>query len=201
MSEPTSVYLYQDAHNVLIYVGITKQGPGRQNQHNSSADWWRYVAHQDVEHYDTRDEAKARETWLIKNRRPPFNRQENPEWPELRRAYLTLFDPDVLRLEKATGTRGAKKACGHCGGCQFNAQFPDHPEPGICRLHMVLEEGEEPSRCRLCGRIDCVYTDGVDDGLRHGWYDGYSSAQGRIAKAAAKGEQEFAQALAWRPET
>src|SRR5690349_21062741 len=85
---PTSVYRYYDEHGVLIYVGITKQGMGRNLQHNGRAEWWPYVVRQEVEHFDTRPLAAAREKELIRQFRPPFNKQHNPWHAEVREAYL-----------------------------------------------------------------------------------------------------------------
>lgn len=161
--EPTSVYLYHDQRAVLLYVGITKQGPGRQSQHNAVAEWWRYVAGQQVEHYDTREEAKARETWLIKAKRPPFNRQENPDWRELRHAYLTLFDPEMLRLENADSRRPrhgavqllwARHAYKDCADadCLWGAD-------------VMLSEGCEPG-CWLCHAMGHHYDEVSDDAVR-----------------------------------
>jgi hypothetical protein len=85
---PTSVYRYYDSDGALVYVGITARGVQRQNEHNALAEWWRYVARQDVEHYLTREAAAAREIELIARFRPPFNRQYNPDHERLRDDYL-----------------------------------------------------------------------------------------------------------------
>lgn len=92
----TSVYLYFDHRGILIYVGITARGKARQIEHNQAAEWWRYVAKQEIEHYESREEAAVRESWLIRNRRPPFNNAGNCEYRQLRAAYLFLFDPVAL---------------------------------------------------------------------------------------------------------
>jgi len=85
---PTSVYRYYDRHGALIYVGITKQGAGRNYQHNSAAEWWTHVARQEVEHHPDRPAAAAREKELIRQYRPPFNKQHNIGWQDLRAAYV-----------------------------------------------------------------------------------------------------------------
>ena len=84
----TSVYLYYDRFDILIYVGITSRGTRRNAEHNSDKVWWPFVVRQDVEHYPTRFEALAREKALIQKHQPPFNVQHNPRHAEVRSAYL-----------------------------------------------------------------------------------------------------------------
>jgi hypothetical protein len=84
----TSVYLYYDRHDTLIYVGITDRGIWRNREHDATAEWWPFVARQEVEHLATREAALQREKLLIIERRPPFNRQHNPDYAEHREAYL-----------------------------------------------------------------------------------------------------------------
>jgi hypothetical protein len=116
-SAATSVYRYYDRHGVLIYVGITKRGITRNFEHNGSAPWWPYVAHQDVEHYPTRTEAERRERALIVEFRPPFNTQHNPGSAELRREYLAWEasespDRDPVEMANAIGRRLPMTALG-----------------------------------------------------------------------------------------
>ena len=155
MSEPTSVYLYYDRLGVLLYVGITKRGSRRQQEHNERAEWWPFVAKQEIEHYDTRDVATARETMLIRERRPPFNQQQNPDHPKLRAAYLTLFAPRS-RVHREIVAR-----CGHCASCELG----DDPEQE-CEW---IVEGKE---CRICGVIECLYHVGFDRGSIDGYLQG-----------------------------
>ena len=84
----TSVYLYYDAHGTLIYVGITDRGIWRNREHDANAEWWRFVARQEVEHLATREAALLREKSLIVERQPPFNRQHNRNHEHLKAAYL-----------------------------------------------------------------------------------------------------------------
>jgi excinuclease UvrABC nuclease subunit len=89
---PTSVYRYYDRDGMLIYVGITSRGARRNYEHNRSKDWWPYVARQEVDHYETRDQALKRERSLIIRHRPPFNRQHNPDADALRAVYVAYAD-------------------------------------------------------------------------------------------------------------
>lgn len=89
-SDETSVYRYYDKSGFLIYVGITGRGTGRNAQHNRNAQWWPFVARQEVEHYATRHVAHTREKSLIREFRPPFNIQHNPDAASLKAVYLAF---------------------------------------------------------------------------------------------------------------
>lgn len=93
---PTSLYFYYDRNDLLLYVGITKRGISRNFEHNSTQEWWPFVARQEVEHHPTREGAAAAEKNLIKQMRPVFNKQHNPAHHELREAYLTLSESGGL---------------------------------------------------------------------------------------------------------
>jgi len=93
LADPTaSVYRYYDENNVLLYVGYTTQGSKRNHQHASDKAWWPYVARQEVDHYETVDEAKKQEVQLIRHYRPPFNKQHNPDSASLADAYLKMAE-------------------------------------------------------------------------------------------------------------
>ena len=85
-----SIYRYYDEHRVLIYVGITARGNRRNLEHGDGADWWPFVAHQKVDHVETRAKALAQERELIRRYRPPFNKPHNPDWESMRAAYLAF---------------------------------------------------------------------------------------------------------------
>jgi hypothetical protein len=85
---PTPVYRYYDRVGRLIYVGITARGMTRQREHDKSAEWWPYVARQEVDHHPTRADALRAERELIGAHHPPFNKQHNPDHPRLRTEYL-----------------------------------------------------------------------------------------------------------------
>lgn len=84
----TSLYFYYDINDTLIYVGITDRGISRNREHNSRAEWWPFVARQEVQHFVTRRAAEAEERELIRRYRPPFNRQHNHYYAEVRAEYL-----------------------------------------------------------------------------------------------------------------
>lgn len=95
-STPTSVYLYYDRNDVLLYVGITSRGIVRNSEHNDSKEWWPYVSRQEIRHYPTRDEATDVERSLIRQWRPPFNKQHNPDYAVKSAAYIEYApDPGV----------------------------------------------------------------------------------------------------------
>lgn len=108
---PNSVYKYYDVHNILIYVGITRNGILRNRQHNSDKPWWLCVARQEVEHFDSREAAHIREVELIRLYRPPFNIQHNFDHADIRAAYVALGQEGKLGLSlKAAVKTGFKRS-------------------------------------------------------------------------------------------
>lgn len=71
------VYLLFDGREHLLYVGITNNLRNRLSAHYSEKPWIEEVARAEVEVYVTREESKARETHLIKERGPVYNLAEN----------------------------------------------------------------------------------------------------------------------------
>lgn len=90
-SGATSVYRYYDRFELLLYVGITGRGTRRNDEHNKRAEWWPYVARQEVDHFATRQEAEDREKALIVKFRPPFNTAHNPDAVALKEIYLATL--------------------------------------------------------------------------------------------------------------
>lgn len=91
---PTSVYRYYDRNDLLLYVGITRRGIARNIEH-SSKEWWPFVVRQEVEHYPHRDGAAQHEKHLIRKFRPPFNKQHNPFFDEMRAIYLAMAGASI----------------------------------------------------------------------------------------------------------
>lgn len=148
--EATSVYLYYDVRKVLLYVGITKQGPLRQIAHAHWAEWWPFVASQEVEHFDTRADAMRREELLIKSRGPVFNVVHNTGYNDRRRAYFTLFATERLP--------GLRARCGHCPSCtRWDG------EEGRHECDTWEPEGDE-EQCEHCGVPGCVFERGIAEG-------------------------------------
>lgn len=101
-SDPTSVYRYYDRAGLLLYVGITARATKRQREHNGDKEWWQFVTTQEVEHYPTRIQAAGREKSLIREFRPPFNRQHNPDHESLRAYYLAAGPALPAKSDAAT---------------------------------------------------------------------------------------------------
>lgn len=70
-----SVYQYFNASGALLYVGITNRGVRRSHEHARTKDWWPETTGCAIEHYETRDEALERESYLIATYKPPHNTQ------------------------------------------------------------------------------------------------------------------------------
>ena len=85
---PTSLYRYYDDRGALIYVGITGRGIARNEEHNKSKAWWPFVAHQDVQHFPSREAALAAERAAVLANEPPFNTQHNRNHKQVRAEYL-----------------------------------------------------------------------------------------------------------------
>jgi predicted GIY-YIG superfamily endonuclease len=90
VAEPCSLYRYFDEHGTLIYVGITSRRTKRQKEHNTDKDWWQYVHHQTVQHFDTREEAEAKERAVIRHQNPPFNTAGNRHRSKTYAHYMGL---------------------------------------------------------------------------------------------------------------
>jgi len=121
MEDATSVYLYYDAYDVLIYVGVTARGARRQAEHNKDKPWWSFVDHQDVEHLPTRAQALSRESTLIRSRRPPFNTQQNDSHASALASYLLFREqidntPEPMEALRQSGGRIPLGVLYHRGG-------------------------------------------------------------------------------------
>lgn len=93
MKEPTSVYRFYNEHDLLLYVGITSQGTQRFTQHRAEKDWWPEVSRIEVENFQTREEALHRETEIIRQECPLYNRKagrlvSDPFWGTRWRVFL-----------------------------------------------------------------------------------------------------------------
>lgn len=68
-----SVYRIYDEAGMLLYVGYTSRGHARQLEHIATKPWARDVAETHWEHYDSREDALAREKRLIRSHHPVHN--------------------------------------------------------------------------------------------------------------------------------
>ena len=173
MIQSNSVYRYFDAHGVMVYVGITHHGLVRNRQHNAEKAWWVFVHRQEVEHYDSREAAHAREIELIQRHRPPFNVMHNHQHTEVREAYIQLQQSGRLgKSAQELMSDGTKKHLNITGlaktstSARFGTQFHDGP---ICQgLTLRRQAGvfDGANGCRV-GRVLGVVS-GLSLRLRQG---------------------------------
>ena len=83
--DATSLYRFYDAAGVLLYVGITRRGWHRFDEHSASKDWWSQVVTTRVEHFPTRDQARKAELVAIASESPQHNIADVPSGPRPRR--------------------------------------------------------------------------------------------------------------------
>jgi predicted GIY-YIG superfamily endonuclease len=72
--EPTTLYRFFDATGHLLYAGITSDLPTRLRTHNRLQNWWRDVQRTMLEHFDSREAARAAELRAIRAEHPRYNR-------------------------------------------------------------------------------------------------------------------------------
>lgn len=118
---PTSIYRYYDHAGILIYVGITSAGAQRNQQHNADKAWWGFVHSQQVDHFQSREEALVREADLIRQFTPPFNTVHNRSSEQVRAAYLfcreqKFFDRNPARVLQEVSQRLPLDIYRHEGG-------------------------------------------------------------------------------------
>lgn len=80
----TALYIYYDSNDVLLYVGITDNLPGREYVHVRRSSWMEFAARSTIERFSTREAAEVEERKRIKTLKPLFNSAHNA-------------DPDALR--------------------------------------------------------------------------------------------------------
>lgn len=116
-SQHTSLYLYYDKSDFLLYVGITSRGVARNREHDRGKEWWPYVARQEVEHLPSRVAALDRERALIQRHAPPFNVQHNSHHEAMRETYLAVrqISPTAEPSPKTLGNRIPLRVVGASG--------------------------------------------------------------------------------------
>lgn len=73
MSRSTTVYYYFGAKGKLLYVGVTGRNMARAAEHARTKSWWPLAFTCRLEHYPTREQALARELYLIAKFQPEYN--------------------------------------------------------------------------------------------------------------------------------
>lgn len=69
----TTLYRFYDAHDRLLYVGISERGPERWKAHRKEKPWWTDVARTTTEHYGDRQAALDAERAAIIAEQPLHN--------------------------------------------------------------------------------------------------------------------------------
>lgn len=70
---PAVVYTARSPQGEVLYVGVTRNLRTRMSNHKRSGKWWTPDVVLEVEHFDKRAPAEAREKELIEQLRPPHN--------------------------------------------------------------------------------------------------------------------------------
>src|SRR5580765_5931981 len=81
------LYRHYARNGELLYVGISRNGVGRQNQHLKNAEWWAEIGHIAIgERFATRKAAEEAEQWAIRRERPKYNvvHTKPPPLPRMR---------------------------------------------------------------------------------------------------------------------
>lgn len=95
--DATSLYRFYDAAGKLLYVGITRRGWHRFDEHSASKHWWEQVCTTRVKHFATRDAARKAELAAIASERPQHNIADVPKVRTRRRTKM-IFDASPCRI-------------------------------------------------------------------------------------------------------
>ena len=77
----TSLYRHYSKDDELLYIGISLSAINRLKQHEQHSTWFDDIARVEVEHFDTRSEARAAERAAIKSEKPKYNKHHTKEDP------------------------------------------------------------------------------------------------------------------------
>lgn len=105
-TDETLLYHYYDAHDVLLYVGITNSLPRRQTSHEGRSTWMDFAARSTLKRFPTRASATAVEMVSIRHRAPLFNIEHNDRPDRVRRIVDYLIDRDRRDLLVPLISRG-----------------------------------------------------------------------------------------------
>lgn len=73
MSANHTLYRFWDAHDALLYVGVTGDAATRWKRHSRGKGWWLQVARVTVEHFTNRADLLNAEAHAIRAERPRYN--------------------------------------------------------------------------------------------------------------------------------
>ncbi|WP_433701742.1 hypothetical protein [Nocardiopsis sp. CA-288880] len=102
----TVLYRYYDTEDVLLYVGISANMPGRLDSHETDSTWMDFAARSTLEHFGDRADAEAAEQAAIEADRPLFNILHNETPDRVRRLVDYLIDRDRRDLLVPLISRG-----------------------------------------------------------------------------------------------
>lgn len=68
------LYRHFDAEGRLLYVGISKNATERLRGHKHKSSWFKEIARVEIQHFPTREEARAAEALAIKSEKPLLNK-------------------------------------------------------------------------------------------------------------------------------
>ena len=68
------LYEHYSKDDLLLYVGITNHLETRTKQHKRKSPWFKSVHYTKYKKFETREDAYKKEQELIKEKRPPFNK-------------------------------------------------------------------------------------------------------------------------------
>jgi predicted GIY-YIG superfamily endonuclease len=69
----TALYRHFDTDDNLLYVGVSLSSVNRLSQHKSNSHWFYSIARQEIEYFDSREEALKAEAEAIRNENPNNN--------------------------------------------------------------------------------------------------------------------------------
>ena len=74
IGEQCALYRFYGPFDILLYIGITEDLPGRMRQHEAAQPWWSDVERKTVAWYETRAKADRAETLAIAVEKPLHNK-------------------------------------------------------------------------------------------------------------------------------
>lgn len=81
------LYRVFDAHEVLLYIGMSKAFVGRLQAHIKGSDWFSMASKITLEHCDSLEELTLKEVSAIKSESPKFNRKDSLIYEKPARKY------------------------------------------------------------------------------------------------------------------